>query len=493
MKKFLALSTLMVFIGLVLVTSCKKDPEPTPIPDVPELTVTPASLSFGSLDPGATSDALSVAITGEYLKGDVTVTVPADFIASETETGTYSADNIVIAQANVDAGASVSIYFKAVAPNVQEGALAGNAVVSSQDIDDINIALSATVGLTITGQLFMEEYFDVYGVEWQTFLPLDSALLQGWKINTDTIMDWETIPNNQMMSHWYPATPSQLTLRQTLGLSASTTLAITGYPAAPTGARSMLLDPADKSGDFTYIKTIDDTVNPPVINCASKTGGNTGVARRFAADSVVMADGTTKEVYLAALIKVEALANEADADYPGFHDVIMLANTNIGPNNGSSVKILTGSNGAAAGFHFAINKENEASDPVWSTDVYDFSTTYLVVMSHKFVEGVGNDITKLYIFKEGDDIPFDISSLTPQATMDDTYQPGGIPSIDPTDLNQVYSRERRQKMITPLAEITGIRVGDTWVATIFEEAANAVNANSITDRTMVNEGSGACN
>ena len=482
MKKILALTFM---IGLIIMSACKED-DPPVIPDIPKITANPVSLSFGDLEPGSESDAMSTAISATDLTADVTVNVPADFIASTSSDGTFSTDAITIPSATFDNAGTATVYFKAVAPAGYEGSLTGDALLGSTGAENVSVALSVNVGINISGQLFMSEYLETTDQKFQIFLPLDSGIM-AWNLNTDTVVNAAnagpgypetTIPNNQVKSHWYLPVPlNGATLRATVGISASTSLAVSGYPVAPSGARAIVLDPEDASGGFNWI-------NKNTGDCkAGKATGNTSAGRRFADD------GYTSDLFMSALVNISVLGAGIDGkpDEFGKGDIIALANATSGPSNNNCVKIIAEVNGNTEGkFHFGLLKENEGNPAVFSTDAFDLSTTYVVVLAHEFVAGDNNDISKLYIFAEGDVIPTSMEGLTPDATLDDSYTAG----LDPADLTIVYVRERRASVVSPTAEITGIRVGDTWVATLFEDAANAVNSNiDEAGRILTNEGS----
>ena len=482
MKKILIL---VGVLALVLIGSCKKD-DPDPVLDTPEISVNLTSLALGDLDIDEESAVKSVDVTADHLKADVIVTIPSDFKGSLNAAGPFGTTDLTIAKASFDGSASVSVYLKATPSGGYEGALSGNVTINSTDATEVTVALSANVALVITGQLFMSEYFEEYGAEWQTTIPLDSGIL-GWTLNTDTIVNLAnagggypvtTVANNMVYNTWYLPVPlNGATLRGSLGLSASSDLAITGYPAGPTGYRNIVLDPDDESQYWNWILKTNG-----VCKAGKATGNNTSAGRRFAAN------GYRDNIFMSALVKVAALG-DAIAGKPndyGKGDILALANATSGPSNTNTIKILALTDGAG-GFNFGLLKDNEGNTPMLSTGSYSLNTTYAIVLSHEFVDGDNNDVSKLYVFAEGEDIPTSMDGLTPVLTMDANYTEG----VDPLDLNIVYMRERRQSVVTPEAYITGIRVGSTWVVTLFEDHANAVNSNDLTlnDRVLTNEGS----
>jgi hypothetical protein len=477
------ISQLLIII-LVTIVACKND-DPPVVPDTPEISTDVSSIDFGSLDVNQESAVQVLTVTGLHLKGDVTIAIPSDFKGSLVETGPFGSDDLTINQASLE-DATVAVYLKATPSNGFEGALSGNLTLNSTDATEVPVALSATVALVITGTLFTSEYFEEYGTDWITTMPLDSGIM-GWNLNTDTVMNQAnsgggypvtTVPNNEVYNTWYLPVPLLgATLRASLGLSSSSDLAITGYPAAPMGARNIVLDPADESQYWNWINKNNGLCKP-----AKADGNNTSAGRRFAAD------GYTDNVFMSALVNISALG-EAIPGKPndfGKGDIIALANATSGPSNNNTIKVVALSDDAG-GFKFGLLKENEGNTALLSTTSYSLNTTYAIVLSHEFVDGDNNDISKLYIFAEGEEIPTSMAGLTPVVTMDASYTEG----VDPIDLCIIYMRERRQSVVSPTANVTGIRVGSTWIATLFEEHDNAQNSNDLTlnNRVLTNKGS----
>ncbi len=484
---FIAAVTTVAFV-----MSCSDDDAPPPNLDLPEISTDVTAVDFGSLDINEESEVMAVVVSGEFLESDVTVAIPAGFEASLSETADFTSDDIAIPQASFDNNATVSVYVRMPGTDA-EGNVAGTLVLSATDADNAEVALTANVGLQITGQLFMSDFLEQYGAEWQTTLPLDSGILN-WQLQTDTVVNLanagggypeETIPNNEVYNTWYTCVPlNGSTIRGSQSISESSSLTITGYPAVA-GARSILIKSGDESELFKW-------VNKNNGNCGgakTATGNNTSVGRRFAEDGY-RGNTETGDVFMSALINVSALGGQLEGkpDVFGSGDIIALANATSGPSNNNTVKVLALTDDAG-GLKFGLLKENEGNPSVLSEGSYDLNTTYAVVLRHQFVEGDANDITTLYVFAEGDEIPVDITDAEAVATIDASYNDGQ--GVDPLDLNITYIRERNQSVIAPEAEITGIRVGDTWRATLFADHASAINSNDLTlnNRVLSNKGS----
>lgn len=468
---------LFAFSMIALLFAACKENDIVPIPDDPEANVSPLTIDFGNIQPGETSQADTITIKAYDLIGNMDVTIPANFVAALDIDGVYSNDQLTIDKDLLVDGTEVLLFIKVVAPSDFSGLLTGKVSLATEGADVIEVSLTATVAIEITGSLFISDFFTEYA-NYSVFLPLDSAIY-GWDQNTSMIVsgngfpEANDIPNNEVYSHWWSPIPNGCaTVRGTLGLSESTNMNVTGYPVAPAGAKSVILDPGDGSGGWNF-------VNRNTGNCAkgqfSSEGlpiGNTAVGRRFAED------GYTGNLFMSALVNVETLGSVFawKVDSAGMGDIMALANATSGPSNNNTVKIVALPNGNPDGkFQFGLLKENEGNPTIYSQTIFDLNTTYVVILSHEFVAGDNNDISKLYVFKEGDEIPLDVTDATPEVIMDDTYTYG----VDPSHLSIVYLRERRQSNFGPKAEITGIRVGDTWRATLFENESNAVHSNTI--------------
>ncbi|MEN8247376.1 MAG: hypothetical protein ABFS32_00460 [Bacteroidota bacterium] len=484
--------TLLVI--MVTVVSCKKDPEPTPVLDTPELAVNLTSVDFGALDLDVESDVLSVALTAKYLTADVTATVPTGFHASLSQDSGFGGDNITIPQASFDNDATVSLYVKVLATST-EGPLTGTITVSSTDADNVTVALSASIALQIAGELLMSEYFEQYDLtEWDERLPLDSGIMS-FEENIDTLMNFAnagcshpetTIANNLVMNTWHMNNPTNSrTHKGFLGLNTATNLSITGYPAV-NGARDAWLDNDVWSNQhWTWVKRDDNYTGVKT----HWRGNNTSVGRRFAVD------GTTTNVFLSAMVNIAALGALYDGTTVpliGEGDIISLANANTGASNSNCMKIVAITDDAG-GFHFGLLKDAEGNPPVLSTESYALNENYAVVMSYEFVEGDNNDVAKLYVFAEGDEIPPKMDGLTPVAVVDASYTAadGTTPIIDAIGINLVFVRSRCQNIQAPRFALSGIRVGTSWVATLFEAHENATVSNDLTlDNRVLNDNDG---
>ena len=485
-SKNLLFLLLIVFSASIVFDSCKKEEEEqTPVK--PKITTNVSTLDFGSLDLGEESEVKSVSVTASDLKADVTVAIPDGYEASLTETGPFGTENITITKASL--ANAVPVYVMTPGSDT-EANITGVLTFSSTDATDVAVNLSASVGLVITGTLFTSEYFDTYA-DYSTLLPIDSGCMY-WTLNTDTIMNEAnagigypvtTVANNLIKSHWLGCVPLNAgSMRATVGISDAAPLSFAGYAEAPSGARNLILDPTDGSGDGDWIKaTTGDCI-------AGLPNRNTSAIRRFA-DDAYRGNSETGEVYMSALVNVATLST-GDITIPGVGDIIFLANNTTGSSNNNNVKVMAIADGAG-GFNFALGKQNEANAIITGTKSYSISTTYAIVLVHKFVEGTNNDVTTLYVFADGDVIPGRLVGLTPEAVIDATtagYTDDEVSGdLDPTDLTAIYVRERIQAVETPTVSISGIRVGDTWSATLFSAASEAVNSNTdVNNRVLTN-------
>ena len=337
----------------------------------------------------------------------------------------------------------------------------------------------------------MSDFLEQFGAEWTTTLPLDSGILN-WQLNTDTVVNQanagggypeNTIPNNEVMSTWYTQVPlNGASIRGSQSISDNSSLTVAGYPSVA-GARNIVVISDDESENFKF-------VNKNTGACAGgprEGGNNTSVGRRFALDGY-RGNSETGELFMSTLVNITQLGGQREGkpDDFGSGDIIALANATSGPSNNNTVKVLALTDGAG-GFNFGLLKENEGNPSIVSEGSYSLNTTYVVVLRHQFVDGDANDISKLYVFADGDEIPLNLDDATEVATIDASYNEGA--GIDPLDLNIVYVRERNQSVIAPEFELTGVRVGDTWRATLFADHTSALNSNdwTINNRVITNE------
>lgn len=491
MRKKLTTLTLAALAAVTLFFVSCDDDDSNNSQNIAMVTANRTSISFGNLELNEVSAAEQVEIAAISLTEDVTITVPSGFLASFSEDSGFSTDELTIAKSALEAGLQY-FYVKAAPEDNFKGSLGGYLEIKSTSALGTVISLTATVGLEIEGDLFMSEYFEQY-VGWSNTLPLDYGIL-GWNQNKADIyadaatlnaayadlgvtFPASTVPNNEVYNTWYLNIPlNGLTLRGSLGISDASSQSFSSYPTV-TGARDIELDPSDESQYWTWINK-----NNGKCGAAQADGNNTSAGRRFAAD------GYADDVFMSALINVSVLGSnkEGSTDLLGAGDIIALANATSGSANNNTIKIVAIGDGSG-GFNFGLLKENEGNPYVLSSESYSLNTTYAVVLSHEFVDGDNNDVSKLYVFKEGETIPTTTDGLTPVATIDATYTAG----VDPTDLTIVFLRERRQSVINPTAQITGIRVGNTWIATLFQSHEKATNSNDLTEngRVLVNTGS----
>lgn len=480
--KRIIITLFSLFIFSNLLTSCAEEEQSVDILN-PEIIADVSTLDFGDLDIEEVSETKSISISTYDLSEDVKLTIPESFEASLLEDAEFVTDELTVSLDLLE-GSKVNVFVKAVPPAGYQGNLSGDLKLNSEGAPEVSVALVAKVALEIEGTLFMSEYFEQYA-GWSNVMPLDSGMM-GWNLNTDTVVNAAnsgvgypetTVPNNEVMNVWYLPIPlNGATLRASVGLSDNSNLTVSGYPTVE-GHRNMMLDPTGEWHFWNWINKKNGNCTP-----GKTQGNNTSAQRRFTTD------GYTDDVYMSALIKVNELGSVRNTSAFGIGDVIALANATSGAANNNVVKVVA-INDDKGGFHFGLIKENEGNPYVLTEESYELGETYAVVLSHEFVEGDHNDISKLYVFADGDEIPTSMKDLTASAVIDATYQDGQ--SIDPTDFSCVFLRERTQDVNTPKADITGIRVGSSWVATLFADHNSAQNSNDITlhNRVLANTGS----
>lgn len=112
--------------------------------------------------------------------------------------------------------------------------------------------------------------------------------------------------------------------------------------------------------------------------------------------------------------------------------------------------------GTVSPFKFGLSKHNDAAQ--YSSNTYNASTTYLLVLKYSIIEGANNDLVSLYVF---DTFP---SSEPGTPTV------GPINATDYTDINP-NSIGLRQFLADQRIAVDGIRVAKTWAEAVKSTSA----------------------
>ncbi|MBA4313308.1 MAG: hypothetical protein C0417_11840 [Chlorobiaceae bacterium] len=121
---------------------------------------------------------------------------------------------------------------------------------------------------------------------------------------------------------------------------------------------------------------------------------------------------------------------------------------------------------SGSGFNLGISKTSTGTI-VWSSNVYNYGTTYLMAINYEFTDGVDNDPVKLWIN------PL-LSGTEPVA--DATLSIG-------TDLTQITGFNIRETTGSPNAIVDGIRIGTSWESILPASGVNQPPSISSVSRT----------
>ncbi len=133
---------------------------------VPALTVTPQSVNFGSVEPG-TPATQTITLNGEYLMGDVTLTL-------DDQAGVFTLSDATVSKADAEAGKTVTVTFTA----TEETTYTGSITVATSGLQSITIPLTAEVS---TGGTASDAYLDI-----AKYATIDEA---GWQSSNVTGLD----------------------------------------------------------------------------------------------------------------------------------------------------------------------------------------------------------------------------------------------------------------------------------------------------------------
>ncbi len=133
-------------------------------------------------------------------------------------------------------------------------------------------------------------------------------------------------------------------------------------------------------------------------------------------------------------------------------------------------------------WQLGISKSNELSGGnVYGTKLFNYNTTYLVIVKHTFVAGTMNDEEKVFVFSSG------IQTTEPTATDITLVE---TTKNDPTDLSTITMRQGGTAsggVITnegPVLKFDGIRVAASWSSLL---TATDVEETSITTKYALNQ------
>lgn len=128
---------------------------------LPALTASPQSINFGSVEPN-TQVAKTFTLSGEYLLGDVTLTL-------NDENNVFSISDAIVAQAEAESGKTITVTFQA----ADEATYTGRITVSTSGLQDITVSLNAEVssgGTASDAYLDIAKYATIDEAGWNTSL-----------------------------------------------------------------------------------------------------------------------------------------------------------------------------------------------------------------------------------------------------------------------------------------------------------------------------------
>ena len=172
-------------------------------------------------------------------------------------------------------------------------------------------------------------------------------------------------------------------------------------------------------------------------------------------------DQTSGKVYMSFLIRVDSLTATATE---GYNICLDAAGPSTSLTNRVFVKKVSSST-----FNFGIQKAYDG--PVnYSPAVYSKNTTYLVVTSYEFINGVDNNLNKLYVFTSG--VPA-TEPAVPSASNTSGTDNTSIGEI--ALLNSFITNGLQGSSV----KIDGIRIGTTWANTLFQSLNVQLNLKAL--------------
>lgn len=195
-------------------------------------------------------------------------------------------------------------------------------------------------------------------------------------------------------------------------------------------------------------------VKAPGLSYTGYTSSNIGNSSLFTNNpngSIVLRNFTTQSsgmLYMSLMIKADSLGVNANTGYNIGFDA-------AGGTTYINTKLML-QKVTANTFKMGISKTSGAS---YSPVIYNTNTTYLVVLKYIFVDGTGNDSCGLYVFTSG--IPANEPASFDASTVSGT----DITNQGQVVLSNMYGQS--PGLSGSLLRIDGIRVGTTWIGTVF--------------------------
>jgi hypothetical protein len=173
--------------GVLLVSSCEKEEESQEPLAEPSIILSSNSISFGSVSAGTSSDVQTYTVTGEDLRGDVTLSTQAPFAVATSADGTF--EQTLNFTTEDFASGPLTVFTRFDPADSDEGDFTGEITHSTEGIANAGtIALSGTSVVESsepeTGSLLAEEQFD-YTTDLlpstdNTGTGADNAAIDGW-------------------------------------------------------------------------------------------------------------------------------------------------------------------------------------------------------------------------------------------------------------------------------------------------------------------------
>lgn len=165
-------------------------------------------------------------------------------------------------------------------------------------------------------------------------------------------------------------------------------------------------------------------------------------------------------VYLSFMIRVDSLTATATE---GFNICLDEAGGNTNFNTRVYVKKINSST-----FNIGIRKYDGIIK--YSPVVYSKNTTYLVICSYTFINGVSNDIARLYVSTSG------VPATEPSVPAAADTAGLDVDNIGDIILNNGFLQTGLQGSSV---KIDGIRIGTTWTGTLFQQINRQLNLKAL--------------